>query len=147
MRYLAIDYGTVRSGLAVSDYSETFVSPLKVIKSKKQLIPEIKRIIKQEHIEAVVIGLPLNMDDSYGPQAKITKEFAKRLEKEIDVPVQYYDERLSTFGAEEKLGDFELTNKKRKKILDAIAAAEILKSFIESKAAENGGKNEQSKNQ
>ncbi len=137
MKYLAIDYGFKRTGLAVSDSTETIVSPLKVIKGKKKFIPEILKTIKKQQIQAVVVGLPINMDGTYGDQYKFTKEFAKKLEKSLSVPLYYHDERLSTFGAEKKLENLEMTYKKKKEILDAIAAAEILEEFLKNKKMEN----------
>ena len=114
MRYLAIDYGNKRTGLAVCDAGETIVSPLAVIKGQKQLLQNIVELIKTENADAVVFGLPLNMDNSTGPQAKLVLEFASRLKKQIDIPIHFQDERLSSFGAEEKLAAADLTRKKKK---------------------------------
>jgi len=133
MRYLAIDYGAKRVGLAVCDPAETIASPLCVIEGQKDLMKRIAEVIKKENVEAVVLGLPLNMDDSTGPQARLVFQFAEQLEKQIDIPVHFQDERLSSFSAEEKLGSAELSGKKKKKHLDAVAAAEILQAFLESK--------------
>jgi putative Holliday junction resolvase len=133
MRYLAIDHGTKRTGLAICDPDETIVSPLAVIEGQQGLIEMIARTVATEHAEAIVLGLPLNMDDSAGPQAKLVLKFAEQLEKVLDIPVHFQDERLSTFGAQDKLAATELTKKKKKKHLDAIAAAEILETFLEDK--------------
>ena len=133
MRYLAIDHGTKRTGLAICDPDETIVSPLAVIEGEQGLIEMIARTVASEHVEAIVLGLPLNMDDSAGPQAKLVFKFAEQLEKVLDIPVHFQDERLSTFGAEDKLAAMEFTKKKKKKHLDAIAAAEILETFLEDK--------------
>jgi putative Holliday junction resolvase len=133
MRYLAIDYGTKRTGLAVCDPSETIVSPLTIIEGRKNLIEKILKIITKENIEAIVFGLPLNMDGTIGPQAKMTTHFAEVLKKCTNVPVYFQDERLSSFVAEEKLAPAEFTRKKKAKRLDAIAAAQILGAFLEQK--------------
>ncbi len=133
MRYLARDYGTKRTGLAVCDPSETIVSPLSVIEDKKNLVEKILKIIASENIEAVVFGLPLNMDGTTGSQAKMTEQFAEELKKRITIPVHFQDERLSSFVAEEKLAPAEFTRKKKAKRLDAIAAAQILEAFLEQK--------------
>ncbi|MHC4346322.1 MAG: Holliday junction resolvase RuvX [Planctomycetota bacterium] len=133
MRYLAVDHGTKRTGLAICDPGETIVSPLAVIEGQQGLIEMIARTVATEHVEAIVLGLPLNMDDSAGPQAKLVLKFAERLENVLDIPVHFQDERLSTFGAEDKLAAAELTKKKKKKHLDAIAAAEILETFLQDK--------------
>jgi putative Holliday junction resolvase len=133
MRYLAIDYGARRTGLAICDQSETIASPYGVIQGHKNIIEKITEIVDQENVEAVVVGLPLNMDDSTGPQAKLVLEFAKQLENELSVPVLFQDERLSSFAAREKLSLAEIPAKKQKRYVDAIAAAEILQAFLEQK--------------
>ena len=133
MRYLAIDYGTKRTGLAICDAGETFVSPLTVIQGQKELPRKIADIVRAENVEAVVLGLPLNMDDSEGPQAKLVFKFAEQLKEHLDVSVHFQDERLSSFGAQEKLASAEFTPSERKKRLDAVAAAQILEAFLEQK--------------
>jgi len=133
MRYLAIDYGPKHTGLAVCDRNETIASPLTVIEGSKDLLQKIVEIIKAENIEAVVLGLPLNMDDSHGPQAKIVFAFAEQLKLLIDVPIHFQDERLSSFAAEQKMAAADFGRKKKKKRLDAVAAAEILEAFLEQK--------------
>jgi len=140
MRYLAIDYGTKRTGLAVCDPSETFVSPLTVINSDKNVINKIHERIEQENITAIVLGLPLNMDGSRGPQARRTIDFSKQLRECLDIPVHFQDERLSSFTAREMMAEAELTQKKKKKRLDAVAAAQILEAFLEKKKSELEGK-------
>ena len=131
MRYLAIDYGTKRTGLAICDPTETIVSPLAVIQTQKELLQKIKNIIETENVEAVVLGLPLNMDDSLGSQAELVKKFAEQLKNSLDIPVYLQDERLSSFGAEEKIASADFTRAQKKERLDAIAAAEILQIFLE----------------
>jgi len=133
MRYLAIDLGKKRTGLAVCDPTETIVSPLEVISEKGELFEEIKRLTTMEKIDGVVIGLPLNMDGTAGPQAKAVKKFARQLKKQIKIPVHFQDERLSSFAAEEKLKEIEISKKAKKERLDALAAAGILEAFLERK--------------
>jgi len=133
MRYLSIDYGTKRSGLAICDASETIVSPFGVVKDRKKLLEKIVSLIKTENIDAIVLGLPLNMDDSEGPQARLVQRFAERLKKNINVPIHFQDERLSSFSAEEKLAYAELSRAKKRERIDAVAAAEILEAFLERK--------------
>ncbi|MFC1738307.1 Holliday junction resolvase RuvX [Planctomycetota bacterium] len=133
MRYLAIDFGTKRTGLAICDPTETITSPLAVIEGQKNLLDKITEVIKAEKIQAIVLGLPLNMDDSKGPQAKIVFDFADRLRERFDIQIHFQDERLSTFSAEKKLASAEFTRKRKKKHLDAVAAAQILEDFLESK--------------
>ena len=131
MRYLAIDYGDKRTGLAICDAEETIVSPLTVIHGQKDLLKKITDIVETEKVEAIVLGLPLNMDGSEGPQAKVTQNFAKQLERVLDVPIHFQDERLSSFEAESKLEAAQLTRRQKRKRMDAVAAAEILRSFLD----------------
>lgn len=133
MRYLAIDYGTKHIGLAICDPAETVASPLMVIQGEKEALTKISDVIKNENVEALVLGLPLNMDDSEGPQAKLVFKFADRLRTHLSIPVQFQDERLSSFSAEQKLRSSNFARKKKKKRLDAVAAAEILQAFLEQK--------------
>ncbi len=133
MRYLGIDYGAKRTGLAICDKGEKITSPLAVLENPSLFIEKILDTVKTEDVEAVVIGLPLNMDDTQGPQAKLALQFAEQLKKQIDIPIHFQDERLSTFAAKEKIAPAGFTNKRRKKRLDAIAAAEILQTFLEQK--------------
>ncbi len=131
MRFLAIDYGDKRTGLAICDADETIATPLSVIKGQVRLIDKIVGIIDSEEIDAVVLGLPLNADGSEGPQARHVRHFGARLAKQIDIPVYFQDEWLSSFAAERKLADARLTRKKKAQRLDAVAAAEILQTFLE----------------
>lgn len=133
MRYLAIDYGTKRTGLAICDPTETIVSPLAVIRSEKGLLEKISEVISSENVGAVVLGLPLNMDNSQGPQAKLVLKFAEKLRKSLRIPVHLQDERLSSFGAEKKLLSADLRKSKVAERLDAVSAAEILDAFLEQK--------------
>ncbi len=133
MRYLAIDYGEKRTGLAICDANETIVTPLAVIRGQKELQKKISAVIREEGVEAVVIGLPLNMDGSEGSQTKLVLKFAEQLREHLDVPVHFQDERLSSFDAEQKLAPAGLTRSEKRKRLDAVAAALILEAFLEKK--------------
>ena len=130
MRYLAIDYGTKRTGLAICDPTETIVSPLAVVRSEKMLIRKIKEVVNSEKVGAVVLGLPLNMDDSQGPQAKLTLKFAEKLRKSLAVPVYLQDERLSSFEAEDRLNSANMKRSRVAERLDAVSAAGILEAFL-----------------
>ncbi len=137
MRYLAIDYGTKRTGLAICDASETIASPLTVLQGQKDLPNKIAEIVESENVDAIVLGLPLNMAGSESSQTKLVLKFAERLERHLSIPVHLQDERLSSFGAEERLAPADFTRGKRKKRIDAIAAAEILEAFLEQKTPGN----------
>jgi putative Holliday junction resolvase len=131
MRFLAIDYGMRRTGLAVCDAQETMAFPLTVIHGQKDLVQRIEQIVASEHIDAIVVGLPLNMDGSQGPQAQQVVAFAERLKRRIGIAIHFQDERLSSFGAEEKLQATGLSKARQRARLDAVAAAEILQAFLE----------------
>lgn len=137
MRYLAIDFGTKRTGLAICDRAETIVSPLTVIEGQKGLLKKIAEVVETERVEAVVLGLPLNMTGSESSQTKLVFKFAEQLKDYLHIPVHFQDERLSSFGAEERLAPAKFTRGKRRKRLDAVAAAEILEAFLEQKTPRN----------
>ncbi|MBN1360935.1 MAG: Holliday junction resolvase RuvX [Sedimentisphaerales bacterium] len=134
MRYLAIDHGTKRTGLAICDADERVASPLCVLQGRKGLALRIAQIVKAEDVGAVVVGLPVNMDDSEGPQAKMVRAFIDELGAHVNAPIHVQDERLSSFAAEEKLHASGLSRGRKRQVLDAIAAAEILQAFLERKS-------------
>ncbi len=135
MRYLAIDYGARRVGLALCDPAEIIVSPLRQLTVKKNqsaaLIAELKAVVDEHGIDAVIIGLPLNMDDTEGPQARQVRQFAARLGKHLNVPIHFQDERLSSLAADDMLDQAQLKGKKRRGKRDMLAACDILQSFLD----------------
>ena len=131
MKYLGIDYGTRRTGVAVCDARGKVASPLTVIERQKELIPRLRQIIHQEEIEAVVVGLPLNMDGTVGPAAERARKFAAELQRSFGIPVYLEDERLSSFAAAEKLAPAGYSRARKRKRLDAVAAADILQAFLD----------------
>lgn len=133
MRYLGIDYGLKRTGLAVCDQGEVLASPLRVLTGQEGLVNQILDVVREQAIEGIIVGLPLNMDGTEGKQAARVRAFAERLEGRTGLPVGFCDERLSSFGANEKISGLGITRKKKRKHLDAIAAADILQSFIDAK--------------
>ncbi|MFC1763554.1 Holliday junction resolvase RuvX [Planctomycetota bacterium] len=133
MRYLAIDYGAKRTGLAVCDAEEILASPLRVIESSPALCEHILQVIVELDIEALVLGLPFNMDGTEGFQAKAVRDFSNQLTRLTDLPIHYQDERLSSYAAREKRPDMRGRPGRRGKPLDALAAAEILAAFLEQK--------------
>jgi putative Holliday junction resolvase len=130
MRFLCIDLGDKRTGLAICDSDEILASPLAVIEGQKKLQDEIVKIAQQEQVEGLVFGLALNMDGSEGERAVKARDFAEKIKSKTDLPVFFQDERLSSYSAGQKLSRTGLTHKKKKDKIDAIAAAEILKEFI-----------------
>lgn len=136
MRFLCIDLGDKRTGLAICDGDEIMASPLGVIEGQKNLQDEIIKIAKEHQVQGLVFGLALNMDGTEGERAIQTRKFAEEIKTKITLPLFFQDERLSTFSAGNKLSQTGLTHKKKKFRIDAIAAAEILKSFIENRKIE-----------
>ena len=138
MRTLAIDLGTKRVGLAMSDEGGRFATPLEVLEvtSPDDALAPILDLIRREHVQRVVLGLPLNMDDSVGPAAKQTMAWARTFSDSANVPVIFVDERLSSFEAEQQLisrkrAGEKLTRQKKKRQLDALAAAGFLQAFLD----------------
>ncbi len=138
IRYLGIDHGSKRIGLAVGDSSTAIASPLATIAARGRAADDVRTIVESisdYDIDTFVVGLPLNMDGTEGPQAKLTRRFGDELGRETGIPVQYWDERLSTNTARELMIPAELTRKKRKNRLDRVAAQVILQSFLDAPAA------------
>ncbi len=135
-RYLGIDYGKRRIGLAVSDVLGTLATPLATLPATRNPADDAVQVVAAadlEHVEAFVVGLPLNMDGTEGPQAKTTREFIRQLEARAGSrPVTAWDERLSSFAADELLDQTHLTSAQRKKRRDQIAAQVILQSYLDS---------------
>jgi putative Holliday junction resolvase len=130
MRFLCIDLGDKRTGIAVCDDNETIASPVGVIEGGRNLYDQVIDAIKRYQAKALVFGLPLNMDGSEGDRAAIVRKFAAELSEKIKIPIFFQDERLSSYSAQNRLSGTGLTHKKKKNRMDAIAAAEILKEFI-----------------
>jgi len=131
MRYLCTDYGEKNTGLAICDEEETIVSPLTVLSTNKELFCRIAETARKNSIQAIVVGLPFNMDGTAGKQAKKTRDFAGRLKKHLDLPIYFQDERLSSFAAADKYEAVQMSRKHKKKHLHAVAAAEILQEFLD----------------
>ena len=139
MRYLAIDYGTRRTGLAICDAAETVASPLSIIQGRKDLLKGIAETVQSEGVQAIVLGLPLSMDGTESAQTRLVLKFAEELKKYLHIPVHLQDERLSSFAAEERLAAAEYSRGQKKKRLDAVAAAAILEAFLEEKTTGKSG--------
>jgi putative Holliday junction resolvase len=132
-RWLGIDHGTKRIGLAAGGTADGIATPLDVIPAEP-LDDAIRRILKEADAYGaggLVVGWPLNMDDSEGPQGKLAREMAGRLAAACELDVRLWDERLSSFAADRSLAG-SLTRKKRKARQDAVAAAVMLQDFLSS---------------
>jgi putative Holliday junction resolvase len=133
-RWLAVDYGRTRIGLALSDPAGTLASPLRTIPGTGSIPSDAERIAaiaRQEQADAILVGLPLNMDGTVGPQAQLSRELAARLAKIATHEVRLHDERLSTFAADQRLSAHGLTRKQKKRRRDAIAAQVFLQAFLD----------------
>ena len=130
---LGLDLGKKRVGVAVSDINQKVASPYLVIENKKftEITNIIENIILEKNICAIIIGDPINMDGSIGPKSQSSRSFVNNLSKEINIPILLWDERLTTVSAERSLLEADLSRKKRKQIIDKIAASIILQSFLE----------------
>lgn len=135
MRIMAIDYGDARTGIAFCDKNQILASPYTVIKESYQpkLVKAILDIVEKEKPEKIVIGLPRNMDGSYGYRCDECKVLGAELEKAVDIPVDYQDERLTTVMAHNVLSQNNVRGAKRKNSVDAVSAVMILQSYIDRK--------------
>jgi putative Holliday junction resolvase len=129
---MAVDYGDVRTGLAVCDRAEILASPLCVITERKakELMHKIADIVNEEQIEEIIVGNPINMNNTRGPRSEQCVYFAEKLKEAVSVPVLMWDERTSTQAAHVLLNEADKKGKKRKQIIDAAAAAVILENYL-----------------
>jgi putative Holliday junction resolvase len=136
MRYLAVDYGTKRVGLAVCDELEFGAYPLTTVTRSRSLnhdLAEIARLARKEEAEAIVVGLPLNADGSHGPAAEAATAFARSLGKHTPLPITLHDEFLTTWEAQEELIAADVSRKKRRAVIDQMAAVYLLEAFLRAK--------------
>ncbi len=132
MVIISVDYGDVRTGVAVCDKLQLLASPVTVIKQKdpELLSEEIKKICLEKKAEKIVLGLPKNMDGSEGFRAEACKEFAKLLSEKTGLSVDFQDERLTTVSANNILNATDTRGKKRKAVVDAVSAVLILEDYL-----------------
>lgn len=136
MRYLGLDLGTKTLGLALSDPLGMIASSYKILRHDEDydsLIPMLKEVIDTNHVEALVLGFPKNMNNSVGERGEIALAFQKKLEENFSLPVYMQDERLTTRQAESLLISNDTSRKKRKKVIDSLAATIILQSYLDRK--------------
>ncbi|MBI4583606.1 MAG: Holliday junction resolvase RuvX [Planctomycetes bacterium] len=141
-RILAIDYGTRRFGLALSNPLASIALPLEVVEGEESLYSFLEDLLEEKEVELLVLGLPRNMNGSLGPKAKEVLKFKDRLAARIPRPIELWDERLTTVQAEQALRESGLSLKKRREKVDKVAAQILLQSFLDSRnmsgAAEGG---------
>ena len=136
MRYLAVDYGTKRIGLAVCDELEFGAYPLRTLTRSRSLhhdLGEIARIAIKEEATEIVVGLPLNANGSHGPAAEAASAFARSLGKHTRLPILLHDEFLTTFEAEQELIAADVSRKRRREVIDQMAAVHLLEAFLRAK--------------
>jgi len=133
MRYLALDHGTKRIGVAVSDELKMIAQPLEYILTEpfETFLVRLKKIMAEKEVELVFIGMPRNMDGTYGPAAQKVQEFIAQLKPEISVPIKTLDERLTSAQANRVLLQGNVRRADRKQKVDAMAAAILLQSYLD----------------
>ncbi|MDD3276720.1 MAG: Holliday junction resolvase RuvX [Kiritimatiellales bacterium] len=130
-RILGIDHGDVRIGIAMSDETAFLASSLCVLDSTNAGLDQIVALVVEHKVEKIVVGLPRNMNGSYGPATEKVRKFIEKLESRISIPVVEWDERLSTVSAHNALREAGLDGKKRKGVVDKVAAQIILQNYLD----------------
>ena len=132
-RLIGLDLGSKRIGVSICDEKQLIATPYKTLHKSKnnELIGELKNIIQENDIKAIIIGYPLNMDGTSGSSAQSVNDVSKNIDKEIDVDVCLWDERLSTVGAFNLSSQLDVNVSKREKNIDQNAAAFILQGAID----------------
>ncbi len=139
MRIMAIDYGDAHTGVAISDLLGFGAGTAEIIDSRNQdvVVERLKGYIKDYGVEELVLGYPKNMDGSLGARAEKSEAMAERLKKETGLPVTLWDERRTTVDAHRILFESGKNGKKRKKVIDAVAATLILEGFLTYRKSQN----------
>ena len=141
MRILGLDFGSKTVGVAVSDPTGLIASGVEIIRRDREdklrkTLSRIEELIVQYEVERIVLGCPLNMDDSSGDRVRKTEEFKDMLVRRTGIPVDFMDERLSTVEAIELMNEAGITGKDRKEYVDKIAATFILQWYLDEKNSE-----------
>lgn len=133
MIMMSVDYGDVRTGVAFCDKSEVLASPYGVIHESYQpkLVQKLAEIAAEKGAQKIIVGLPVNMDGSYGYRCDACRELGKMLQETSGIEVDYQDERLTTVIAHDFLSANNVKGKKRKEKVDAVSAVLILQSYID----------------
>lgn len=137
MRILGIDHGEARIGLAVSDELGMLAHPLETLDGREKfnaISQKILALITDKNIERVVLGLPRNMNGTYGPSAEKVRAFAEKLKTALPIPIIFWDERMTTQQAQRSLHDAGRNVKNSRKVIDQVAAVIILQSYLDSLA-------------
>lgn len=142
MRYLGLDLGSKTLGISISDTTNTIASVYTTLRFSEDnnldTLDELKKIIKENNITTLVLGLPKNMNNTLGPRALITLEYKEKLEQELNIEVILYDERLTSVISNNVLIGADISRKKRKKKVDGMAAVIILQCYLDRRNNEYG---------
>ena len=132
MKIMGIDYGDARTGVAISDLLCSIVGTTAVLPSRntEKLLMDIVRLVKENQVGEIVVGLPKNMDGTEGSRAQLCREFARLVQEATGVPVTMWDERRTTVEAHNILSAHNYHGKKRKETVDAVAASLILEGYL-----------------
>ena len=132
MKILAVDYGDARTGLAICDKGELMASPLTVVQehNRERLLSRVVEAANEQRAEQIVVGNPLNMNGTAGERSALATEFAQKLAEQTARPVKLWDERSTTVSAIGILNQTDVRGKKRKAVIDAVAAVLILESYL-----------------
>lgn len=135
IRILGLDIGSVRVGVALSDPLGLTAQPLEVIDRRKvNAVQRIADLVREHEVSTIVIGQPLRLDGSAGPAVEAVTAFARELSAAVSVPIEPWDERMTTAQAERELIGAGVRREKRRQQIDRIAAAIILQSFLDARA-------------
>jgi len=140
MRILGIDHGTKRIGLAISDELGIIAQPLEFVPAEpfNKFLARLKEIIEVKQVELLLVGMPRNMDGSYGPAALKVEEFVAVVKAAVVVPIKLWDERLTSAQANRFLIEGNVRREKRKEKVDKTAAAILLQSYLDSASSAGG---------
>lgn len=135
MRVMGLDYGDRRIGVAVSDELGWTAQGITVVERRRDggELDRIAELIKQYEVSELIVGLPKNMNGTIGPRGEVSMLFAQQLKDKVGLPVRLWDERLTTVAAERTLAEAEISLKKRKQVVDKMAAVLILQNYLDSK--------------
>ena len=143
MVIMSVDYGDSRTGIALCDRLESLAHPVEVIKEsyEPKVLARIGELVKNNKPELIVVGYPKNMDSSAGERARKCSDFAKKITEATGVQTDLWDERLTTVSAHMYLNDNNVRGKKRKNVVDAVAAVIILQDYLDYRRNRNDSKN------
>ena len=130
---LGLDIGDARTGVAISDELGIAAHPLCTIqrKSRKAVLAELQKLVAAHKVERIVVGLPLQLDGEEGVQARKVKQFAERLEQQVNLPIVFWDESFTTVEASQILRGTKKRRRKRRQVIDQVAAVLILEGYLE----------------